>query len=69
VAAAGVFGLADGQAVDVEPASGEQARDVGQDARLVLDDGADDVSYDGDLASWERSILPPACRGTSRKAA
>ena len=34
-----VLGLADREAVDVEPARGEHARDLGQDARLVLHQG------------------------------
>ena len=39
-----VLGLADGQAVDVEPARGEHARDVGQHARLVLHQGREDMA-------------------------
>src|SRR5262249_15511791 len=35
----GVFGLAHGQAVDVEAAGGEHPGNLGQDARLVLDQG------------------------------
>ena len=34
-----VLGLADGEAVDVEPARGKHPRDVRQDPRLVLDQG------------------------------
>ena len=40
-----VLGLADGEAVDVEPAGGEHAGDVGQDAGLVLHQGGEHVPH------------------------
>ena len=41
----GVLGLADGQAVDVEPAGVQHPGDVREDPRLVLDQGREDVAH------------------------
>ena len=43
----GVFGFADGEAVDVEAARGEHAGDVGQHAGHVLHGGRKDVPHRG----------------------
>ena len=51
-----VLGLADREAVDVEPARGEHARDVRQDARLVLHQRREDVA-DPARALWRRLSL------------
>ena len=42
-----LLGLADGQAVDVEPAAGEHPRDVREHAGLVLDEGRQHVAHSG----------------------
>ena len=42
---AGIFGLADRQAVDVIAARGEHSRNMGQHARNVLDDSRQQVTH------------------------
>ena len=41
----GIFGFADGEAIDVEAARGEHAGDVGQHAGDVLHGGREDVTH------------------------
>ena len=42
---AGIFGFADGQAIDVKAARGEHAGDMGQYAGDVLHGGREDVAH------------------------